>query len=588
MADKSKKKPWEEDWGDIAEVEKSAPAPKESPSFMTKEGLKEGLLKSIPIATSAGMGLLGSGLGPAGTLAGVGMGGAAGKYIEDAIRTQLLEQKGEENLHTKALQEAAGSVVGEGVGGLLAKGLGGAGKYLSEYLGSAKPNAGAITQAAKKIGAPTTPGLLSDSELVQGIESSLIQSPTLAGKALGKKTKGIDKAMNEASELVLQKGAKEGIPLSQYETGLEAQGLLKSEIDEKLAPAREFYKSYSSEVTPFVSSSAKSKTAVARNIRNLDLANAIKGSPEQGFANQIADSIESSNNLDQVRKIKTYVGNVISEAERSGNGNMVATAGEIYGKLQRLEQRSLTRGTIEAMASEKKGAKVATQIIGDLKKANSAYRTIMTDLKDLSKEAGLGKVRGPDLFTKQMQSMPPEQMANKFFNVKNFRQIKDLKEKFPKTYEALERAQLANIWKSSLDAKGNISTNKMLNKVRSLGPEVRTQLFGNDDVLTSLEIMNAAKYPKMGPSGTPQGIEYMNANILNPLTWVNEVVRAGQSAVIQNPGITKTVGKSLSSAADVASSVVAPQLTKGALQGLLNSERPLKKEEKLPWEEDYE
>ncbi len=53
---------------------------------ITGKGLAKGAVEALPIAGSIAGGLIGSGVGPVGTIGGAGLGAAAGKSLEQAVK----------------------------------------------------------------------------------------------------------------------------------------------------------------------------------------------------------------------------------------------------------------------------------------------------------------------------------------------------------------------------------------------------------------------------------------------------------------------------------------------------------------------
>jgi hypothetical protein len=492
----------------------------------------------------------------------------AGSYLENDIRG-LLGDPGERrgaDFHKDVALEGAGSALTEGAVGLIGKGLSKASDFVMGIRGSPKPNAAEIADAAKRLGTTATPGLLSDSPTIQGLESSLSQSPTYAGRQTNKELGSVLNTMQDQAKNVL--GGNTG----KYASGNEARGLLQDELEQRLAEPKKFYESYNNEVTPFVSSTELQKKAVARNIRELDIANAVQGAPEQQFVNRIADSVENAKDLTQLRAIKKYVGNSMSEAERTGNANLYQTSSAIYGKLAKLEQRTLNRSAVETLGSEAKGTTLAKNMITDLKGANKAYREIMLDVKDIAKGANMGRVPTVGVFQRKLgdvASLPSEKIVDKLFSTDNVDQMTLMANKFPDTFESLRKGKLAQMWQKSLDPHGEVSTAKLLSQVRQMSPESRFLLFGDSaQIVNDLELVHNSMYPKMGPSGTPQGTIFNNFNLLDPGHWADEVKDFGQRQLVGNPDLAARLHKATTIPGKMLSKPGVGQIPRGLIRVL--------------------
>jgi hypothetical protein len=105
--------------------------PKQEKSLITKDGLIEGSLQALPILGSIGGGIVGSGLGPLGTVGGSGLGAAGGKALEQFIRSEFMDEKpkglvdrakeiGLEGAYG-AMGEMGGQVIGKAISGAVSK-----------------------------------------------------------------------------------------------------------------------------------------------------------------------------------------------------------------------------------------------------------------------------------------------------------------------------------------------------------------------------------------------------------------------------------------------------------------------------------
>ena len=526
-------------WSDLPPDQELKP---KSAFSISKRGLLKGVAEALPVAGSLAGGAVGflSPI-PGGTIAGGALGAAGGKALENIIEGQLLnEPKSTAELVIEPLKEGAIDVVAGKGAQLVGKGLLAAGRGVKSLIAEpaieqmkifgapAIQNADEVIAAGKRLGVTPTRGMLTDEKAVQNLESGLSQGAWRTGTRLRKQLTDVGRGLIKAGEETFE---RTGAPTS-LESAQLAKKSMAGKLQSAVEPAVEIYKRIESE-TPFIEIGEKSARAIAKNIEGLPFAK-IVGSSEASFAKNIAETVRMSKSLDEIRNVRSYVGKILGD--RNASPTMKQTAGEIYGRLSRLEQNSITRAALAAAKSPQHGRAVAKQMLGEIKQANKIYAEASKLTQDLAQSVGLGKVQNYADFIRKVEAMPDEKFLTKFFNTQNYKALKEFQTQFPQAFDALKVAKQAEIYNQSV-YKGELSVPSLIRNAKKLSPEVKELVFGKDAVakLNDMELVANRIYQKVGPSGTPEGMAILEFNPLSPGSWYREFGNSVKKAMLDRP-----------------------------------------------------
>lgn len=527
--------PWEQGEQESFPVGQAPWEQKKEDGF-TGEGLVRGTLQALPTAGAMAGGLIGSALGPAGIYGGGALGAAGGKALQTIGEGFLGDEITREKLYGGPIKEGAIESIGQGVGGLLGGAARMGSKYLKEpmmgFLGRVgapeKAAAPLIKESAERLGVEPTRGMLTGDRVVQNIESGLAQTATGPGQKLQGQLQDVGEGLKKAGEEVLSSGKQSATPI---QLAQQAKSQIEGVVGERLAPAKEIYKKIEGEI-PFVEVGDKSTKRIAHNLRNLPFAK-IKGSPESALAEQIAGNLENVKSLDELRNLRSYLGKAFNDPNMSPT--MRETAGEMYGRLSKLEQNSITRSAI-ASSNAKSGPALAREMIGEIKGANKIYSQVSNELKEFARQTGLGKVTNYQDFLNKMNAVTDEKFLDKVFNTANVKNLSAIQKQFPQAFETMKQARMSKIYTDSL-TKGELSIPKLLTNIKKMSPEAQKLLLGEKPTQTIKDIENVynSLYQKVGPSGTPEGIEYIAFGVLNPKSWFNQMTAKANEYMLANP-----------------------------------------------------
>lgn len=505
----------------------------------------EGILDSLPVAGALTGGVVGSGLGPVGTVGGAGLGAAGGKAAANAIKSALGISSAPETrseLYGGVVKEGLIGASGEAGGQIIAKapqlirqGIRSARQLPARMSGEAlvpdvlppqsfserpleqtmKPNAGEIRAATQRLGAEPTRGMISSNQNIQNIENVLSQTPTVAGEKVRQSYDPIRKGLSKAGEEIVN------VPGStQFEAGEQFRAGLTQKVKaraENLGSKFEVIRESSRHIKP----SKESLTRTARRLVRQDLAE-FADLPQGQAIRKYANMIEDAKSLDSLKQLRSSVDGEIGAAIDAGNGQLAMALGKVKGAIQRLERREILKAAIEAMPTKHQGEKAAKAIISDIKEVNKGWRALMSELETIAHAGSIKKIASPKHLIRILDDMPSEKIADRFFNTKNFNGLRDIKTHLPEEFELLRQHKLTQIAQKSL-TKGEVDPVKLVRNLKAIGKESREILFGKrgEQMLQDMETVLNSMPSKVGASDTPRGFSWFQS-VLNPTSWSRE------------------------------------------------------------------
>lgn len=431
----------------------------------------------------------------------------------------------------------------------VAGGISSGAKKIAEITSPArqKPNTEQILAAAERLGIKVTPAMLDDSKFIERMEYTLANSPSLWGQSIARKQDAVKKGMQSATQN-LTSDAKN---LSKAEIGEQFKSGLTAKVGERLDPISETFNEIAQN-TKSVPIPQKSKEAIIRNIQNLDDVKLTGGGGKPG---QYIEMLNRAENADHIKKIVSY----INDDLKTASGPEKFALGSIKEKLLNLEKNSVTRAAIQTARDlgqkGSTGQKIGNELIKDLQGARKGYRELSQDLTSIGESARLKPRSGPMSFLDEVEKVPSENIQAKFFNVNNNRQLKSLQEKFPEQFDLLKQGKLKDIAESAIDfsqkGKGETNTAKFLKEVRSLTPESKKMLFGeNTRIIDDLETIQKTLPENFNPSGTASQQSWQEAIARNVKDIPNYVLYRGATSNLGKK-ISEGARKGIEAASDL-------------------------------------
>jgi hypothetical protein len=389
------------------------------------------------------------------------------------------------------------------------------GNFISDQLTLEKPNAAAIRNSAEELAKftgtevkPTT-GMLSGSPVIQGLESSLDQAPTLAGAAVRAETGAVKKGVTEAAERVLyERGEQTAVQVG--------DGVKEGLIDGFERAFKPLGKSYDdiAKATNFIEISEASRKSVADSFLRLKSVKVSPNSPTAGAIKAFAkDLTENVKTADDLKFLRSQVGDALAEARASRNATAVAEFSEVYKRMSGMRSRWIKRAAMEQASSGPEGAEIAKGLLKEIEKTDAGFKALKNELSDLSKNAKLGRIETVDQLVNALDKIPSEQITDRLMNTKNSKLLKYVKESFPEQFNQMKGLKLQKLYEQSLEGRtGEFSIAKFVKATEKISPEAQDVLFSGVEqrAIKNIKTLYQASPKMVGPSGTPQGLDFQN------------------------------------------------------------------------------
>lgn len=499
-------------------------------NYVTKKPTLEGTGEAFKDMVQPTTTMIGEAAGTAGgypgRILGGGVGSAAGfvgKQMAEGIKTRGMDYvlqpptldgigqafKDQGNAFLQGTEQV---MAGPIIGSALAK----TGKALSA---GKKAAADAISAAAQRLGFSATPGMTSASPVVQGLESSLSQSPSIAGAMTRSSINPVRKGLQLAAQDAIE-GAAEN---SAYKTGRNVSNGIAGKLGEQYNNIQLAYEPFNKEL-PKMMPDSEAKWKLADQIAKSGQGNLSLSNDMEGFSRKVSNKVMDSSSLHDIEEIRKQVGHALNSAHRSGDYNAVESLSKMQDHLGEFRDDQFVGLAHQAYPTES-GKAMGQQMVGDYQNARSQYKKMMEDLKDVGPLLGI-RNKNPQAFIEAVQTIPPEKMTSKLFNTKNYDAVQKVQDYFPEEFDVLKKHKLKEIYDSVLGKDGEIDPAKFVKQADKLSPEIQHVLFGDKvQTIRDMKTVINGLPDKIGPSGTSQGEMYNQS--WNPLAQGAEAVRFG-------------------------------------------------------------
>lgn len=528
---------------------------------LSGRGLLKGAAESLPAAGAIFGGVIGSPVAPPfGSIGGAGLGYGAGKAAENFIEQNFLgEPKTRKEIYTdplKAIPEgAAYEMGGQAIGGLIKKAsklpqdsfrIGrrqvkelqpekNVGKLRTElapplvvtddiidpparslnFKPQPKPNAQEIRNSTKAIGGEATPGMTSSNPNVWDLESTLQNSPTLAGDKVRQNYRPIHEGLLNTSKKLVE--AKPG---TAAQTGQEVRKGLMGRFQERMSPLQDSFQNIK-ESTKNILPDPKSLERTSSRLLKQDLAE-FPNLPQGNAIHSFAANIKNAKSLDSLKQLRSSAGEQQRAAFKQGKGIEAAAYGKVVRAIQRLERREVIKSAMANAPTKAQGEAAASDLINQMKATNKGWRALMGEVEKISAAGGMKRIKNPNQMIAMLDDtneLAHEQITKRFFDTKNYQGLLDVKQFAPEEFELLRNAKLREIAANSLE-NNVINPKRLVKNLQKIGPEVRDLILGPKGDVMMRDIENVAfSIPKnINPSQTSKGQAWLKY-VTNPLEW---------------------------------------------------------------------
>lgn len=533
--------PWEQE-ADPWESEEKDPWEQEPEEPSTLKKVAEWLPTVGGIGGGIGGGLLG---GPVGGAVG-GMGGAAGgKVLENYIEEKYLNEP--KTLKEKLVEPAVEGGIGllSEVGGqALFKGVPKLYRMMKPlppkvathapvpntfphrgFKPVPKPNAEAITESTRRMGAEPTSGMLSANTNVQNLESILSQKPTIYGDKMRSEVQSVLGGLERTSG-----NAVEHSMTSPLQTGDQVKGLLKERVRGAAKPLSQSFEDIRGNTKNIVPAEDSLKRASGRLAKQP--IGSVEGLPAHKIISDYSGMIRNAKSLDELKMIRTNVNEQMTNAFDNGLAQQGLALEKVKNSITRLERREIIKAAMASMPTKAQGQNAAKSLIDQIKATNKGWAALMRELEKVSDATGVRSPKNPEHFIRIIEDLDSEKLARKMFNTKNYKGLTDVKKFAPQEFEILKNQKLSDM-AAKIMSDGKPDPRKLIKVMEAEGPEARRILFGDksETLLKDLKNVVYSMPKKVGGSDTPRGnmwskFEENVWNIANPAIYGSELSSA--------------------------------------------------------------
>lgn len=530
-----------DDWQDVSDGEGT-----ERPWYdVTAKGLAAGAIEAVPMATLAAGGLIGG-------LGGAGLGYAGGKEIESLLKQYLL---GEEAQSSKPLEqlkrvgsnvasgtaaEAGGRVIGA-IPGLVKGGYSTVKDWAANKIGAnltntQVPNAKAIQAAAESIGVTPPSAVLSSNPTYQKLESGLSQSGSLPARSVKETYNKFYEGLKGAGEKISNLRS----PESEFSLGAQIQEGLGGEISAMREPVTELY----NQVTPILQKIPTDQAVVNKVFGALKKDPIFQTKDGIAFLNEYKNIVRTTPELASLKELRSGL-----------QGEIGPTAAPIMESRVNTLRQALTQirdETIHAFKNEvpKSMHREVDDLIDTIALADAAHAGNIKDINTIRGIVNKKEVSSPVTFLKNLEAAKEGDIAQKASNL-DIGSLRNFKDKFPQVFEKAKQARINDMVQSSTNPMSGFSEAQFMRKYDSLDQELKDLLFEKpmQEHILNLQTVRQAIPPKLGPSGTPEGV--MTMDMLSPkrnvMDWgikkALEKASAPKTSLL--PDVNKNIGQSI-------------------------------------------
>lgn len=525
----------------------------------------QALAEGAATVGGASLGFLGGGV-PGAIAGGMAAAGATAGVIETGKQAiaqgmDMREEFDPSRIGQDVLIGAGSAVLGPVAG----KALKGTGRLISKTAPKMVDEAAEIIKAGKKLGIKPALRQLYDNDTIRLLEENLTKRlGTVGGSMIRKTAKKTQKQLDDIAEAMI--GKSKNIDL--VDVGENAKNNIKKMTKWWLTPIEATY----DRVTDFLKSADE---YVDYDYMNKGIARIAEDHKfNKGAKSTIKffkDSIDEVKNLDQLKQLRTNVGDAIREAKAKRNFGAVRALSDIYDMATKARSRSLDMMIDNADDVDSALAQAAKSA---LKKADKDYATVNSMLKQALTRRHKKAVQSVKSMVDGFDELTDIDFYRKMLNTNDPKQIKELKIQFPETFQILREGKIAEIAKAATFAKKNtLRIGTIMDRIEKMPKASKELIFGDDVIgkVKDLQTLFRTLPPPLNPSGTSH-------NLMSPTGWgkilISNFASLADSARLKILTNQNALGQFLENAAETIGDAGAVAIA----QGIIRNEIPTKAE----------
>lgn len=440
-----------------------------------------------------------------------GIGGLVGKFGKEAIDTSSAADKFAMN----KIESMAAPGSEEAV--LAQTDLSAEDKYsFLQKFKSQKPQANMLRAEFKDAGLPEVLGMMSDNKTIQKFASAVGQLPTMAGDAV---RRDVDAGYNTVNAIL--KDSFSVIPgemMDRESGGSYVKDLIRNKFDEMMEPLKQLYKDREILGKGVDISDDKSLKVYDDLIEQSQKFREPTNEGRKVIEGAANDFLKNASEGGGMANLDAYAKTLSSKAQQAriaGDHDLMAAYYQVRDTVDKFLDEHLAElgKQVEKEGIEGAGDE-AQNAIAQFKDMRKGYAKFKGIFSDLAETTGLGKKATTEGgLHAALDRVPNEQFVDKVFDPKNAKGLQNIKENFPEVFQALTAQKKSQMYQNALVNKNfnPLQLLKEINNEQKLSKGVKNLLF-TPEQLKKMETADkwVRNLPdKLGPSGTPEGMEYM-------------------------------------------------------------------------------
>jgi hypothetical protein len=389
-------------------------------------------------------------------------------------------------------------------------------------LSKLKSNVEEIKAAGKRAGIEELPeGMVSDNKMVQNVDSSLSQKPTIWGEKRRLEYQKVFNAVNKNIDEALGPdiGASKGQIGDQLQQGISRQVELVNE------PISNAYKALEEaglqvEVNPNLISQAQHDILNGEHLVTSRGTPLSESSPGYKLARRVSEDIEHLTTADDIRRYTQQLGQDFRDPV---TGRLPYNVRQITDALDNVRMKSaanaVNSGALDSIPEIKQAV---SSYVDQYSQVKASYGDLIDSIKQVGKATGIriGRGEGPETFLAKLEQMSPEEFANRLLKRGNIKTWQMFQDKFPQEAEllaSLKKQQIREYATRTGELRPDVAIKRATDPTQ-IDPTIRGMVFNKEQLqkLEDAKLLQQNLPKKVGPSGTPEGQQYMDW-LLHPI-----------------------------------------------------------------------
>jgi hypothetical protein len=377
-----------------------------------------------------------------------------------------------------------------------------------------KPDAEALREEFGQAGLPEVLGMMSDNKSIQKMASAVAQLPTMAGDAV---RQDIDKGYEVVSN-ILKDAFDGGAGADRAEGGSQIKDLIREEFDKRNEPMKQLYSERKALGETIDFDDSKSLKTYDKLIEASQKFREPTNEGRQIIDNEANNFLKNASSEGGMANLDAYSKTLASKARQAAiAGDHDAKAAFLLVKDEVdnfVDKHLMSIGKQLTKDGVKEGASEASKVVNEYKDLKRNYAQMKSLFSDVASTTKLGKKATTEMgLSEALDKVPDEKFVDKIFDPKNAEGLQNIKENMRPVFDALVKQKKTQMYQEALINK-KFNPLKLIQDVsneKKLSSGVKDLLFSPEQ----LQKMETAKKwitnlpDKVGPSGTPEGLEYM-------------------------------------------------------------------------------